>query len=87
MSQGKAVVVLYVTWGAGVNSCPFVIGSALANIETAVSFRSLPSHSPGDAAETIKSAASWSAEAAAGQSEATALSVTGIGSLCTYRVC
>lgn len=40
MSQGKAVVVLYVTGGAGVNSCPFAIGSALAKIETAVSSHS-----------------------------------------------
>lgn len=79
------MVVLCVTRGAGVNSCPFVIGSA--KIETAVSSRSLPSRSPGDAGETSKSAARRLAEAAAGQGEAAALSVTGVGSLCTYRVC
>lgn len=28
---------LYITWGVGVNSCPFAIGSVLAKIETAVS--------------------------------------------------
>lgn len=87
MSQENVVVVLYITWGAGVNSCPFVVGSVLAKTETAVSSRLLPSHSPGNAAETIKSAVRRSAEAAAGQGEATALSVTGIGSLCAYRVC
>lgn len=56
MSQGEAVVVLDGAWGAGVNFCPFVIGSALAKIETAVSSCSLHSRCPGNAAETIKSA-------------------------------
>lgn len=53
MSQGKAVVVLCITWAAGVNSC---VGSALAAIEIVVSSQLLPSHSRGDTAEATGSA-------------------------------
>lgn len=45
MSQGKAGGCAVVTWGAGVNPWPFVMGSALAEIETA--------HCPGDSDDTV----------------------------------